>query len=327
LDRWIRGLLDDLNRPPSVSKPRLRSGNQVLELVFIGTVRYISLMNRDGIRVACLIGCLTVLCRADVPTNETSPADHPYKTIAERNPFGLKPPPPPAPPPQPVVEQAKSDLKLTGITSFGSLKAYFMASDPKTKAPEYFSLGIEEKKDGIEVVAIDDASKSVRIRTAGAETVMTFATHGVPPPTTPPPAIAGAPGGPGVPGMAPGSAPVPGGVNVMPVTTGIAPAPSSGPGITTIPSRTPRLQTGQPGSTAYGFSGTPVSNLPPPPMPKSTMSSEEQVIMMEINRMANPSLPPTPGLPNTTLAPAPPGIPDPTAPLPGVQRIPRLPGQ
>jgi hypothetical protein len=69
--------------------------------------------------------------------------------------------------------------------------------------------------------------------------------------------------------------------------------------------------------------------LPPQPMPKSTMSSEEQVIMMEIQRIGNPSLPPTPGLPNTTMAPgtAPPGIPVPSVPPPGVQRIPRLPGQ
>ncbi|MBI2948291.1 MAG: hypothetical protein HYY23_11650 [Verrucomicrobia bacterium] len=285
-------------------------------------------MNRYEIMAACVIASLPGLCGADVPANDNSPADHPYKTIAERNPFGLKPPPPPQPVPQPVVEQAKNDLKLTGITSFGSLKAYFMATDPKSKAPEFFSLGVEEKKDGIEVVAIDDAAKSVRIRTAGTETLMTFATHGVAPPTTPPAPIAATPGAPGVPGIAPGSVPVPGGgVNVMPVMPGVAPMSSSPSGITTIPSRTPRLQTGQSGSTAYGFSGTPVSNLPPQPMPKSTMSSEEQVIMMEIQRMANPALPPTPGLPNTTLAPgaAPPGIPVPAGP--GVQRIPRLPGQ
>lgn len=290
-------------------------------------MRYTTLKNRIGISAASFIGCLSLLCRADVPATETSSPDHSYQTIAERNPFGLKPPPPPPTPASPpTVEQPKSDLKLTGITSFGSLKAYFMASEPKTKAPEYFSLGVDEKKDGIEVVSIDDAAKTVRIRTAGAETLMTFATHGVAPPTTPPPPIAATPGMPGVPGMAPGAG---GGVNVMPVTTGIAPASSSTPGITTIPSRTPRLQTGPPGSTAYGFSGTPVSNLPPQPMPKSTMSSEEQVIMMEIQRIGNPSLPPTPGLPNTTMAPgtAPPGIPVPSVPPPGVQRIPRLPGQ
>lgn len=283
-------------------------------------------MNFSGISAACLIGNLAMFCRADVPASESAPADTPYKTIAERNPFGLKPPPPPAPAPSPVTEQTKNDLKLTGITSFGSLKAFFMATDPKSKAPEYFSLSVDEKKDGIEVLSIDDAAKSVRIRSSGVETLMTFATHGVAPPTTPPPPIAAAPGAPGIPGITPGGAPMPGGgVNVMPVTTGVSPMSPTSPGITTIPSRTPRIQTGQPNSAAYGFSGTPVSNLPPQPMPKNTLSSEEQAILMEIQRMGNPGLPPTPGLPTTTPSAA--GVPGMPTPPPGVQRIPRLPGQ
>ena len=292
-------------------------------MVFNHEVRYGIRMNRNEITVACLIGSLAILGRADVPTAEHSTSDNPYKTIGERNPFGLKPPPPPAPAPQPVVDQTKNDLKLTGITSFGSLKAYFMASDPKTKTPEYFSLGVDEKKDGIEVLAIDDAAKSVRIRNAGTETLMTFNTHGVAPPTTPLPPMAQAPG-------IPGGMPLPGGgVNNMPVTTGMASMSPYTPGITTIPSRTPRLQTAQGQNTpgGYGFSGTPVSNLPPQPTPKNTLSSEEQAILMEIQRIGNPSLPPTPGLPTTTTTgpSVPGGIPAPGAP--GIPRFPRLPGQ
>ena len=275
-------------------------------------------MIETGIRWACMISASAVFYLADTSVTEIPPSDSPYKTIAERNPFGLKPPPPPVVATPPVVEQAKSDLKLTGITSFGSVKAYFMATDPKSKAPEYFSLGVDEKKDGIELLSIDDVAKSVRIRSAVGETLMTFATHGVTPPTAPP-ASTPTPGGPGIPGATPGGSPMTGGVvNTMQVTPGTAPG-SLSQGITTIPSRTLRGQTGQGLSTQYGFSGPPISNLPPQPEPRNKLSSEEQVILLEVQRMTDPSLPPTPGLPG--------GIPVPGTPATGIPRIPRLPGQ
>ena len=274
-------------------------------------------MKRTEIRWTVLIASLAAFCRADTPGNETIPANNPYDTIAERNPFGLKPPPPPAPAPQPATDQAKTDLKLTGITSFGSVKAYFSATDPKSKTPEYFSLGVDEKKDGIEVLAIDDTAKNVRIRSSGVETLMTFATHGVAPPTTPPPA-APSPGVPGVPGAVPGR-----GANVLPVTAGTAPGTPANAGIYTLPSRTPRVQMDPNLATRYGLGGAPVSNLSAQPAPRNTLSSEEQAILMEVRRIANPSLPPTPGMPTDS----PPGIPAPVVPVPGYPRSPRLPGQ
>lgn len=282
-------------------------------------------MNGSVNRLAFLLGGAVAFCRADVPTNEANPSDNPYTSIVERNPFGLKPPPPPAPAPAPVVDQSKNDLKLTGITSFGSLKAYFMATDPKSKAPEYFSLGLDEKKDGIEVLAIDDAAKSVRIRNAGVETFMTFTSHGVTPPNTPPPATPGVPGAPGA----------------MPIVPGVAPATPTQSGMQYIPSRTLRGSNGQTTSyggpsdgvsgmnpllaARYGLASPSVSNVPTPqPAPQNTRSTEEAVVLMEIQRMANPSLPPTPGLPTTTdIVPA---VPGPGVPGPIPPRGPRLPG-
>ncbi len=282
-------------------------------------------MNRNGIKLLLLVGALAVGGALSVSSQESASPDSPYRTIVERNPFGLKPPPPPAPVAPPVVEQAKTDLKLTGITSFGSPKAYFMATDAKSKAPEYFSLGVDEKKDGIEVLSIDNTSSSVRIRQNGAETLMTFGTHGVAPPTAPPAAVPGA-GMPGAPGARPGMPGLPAGaVQSMSVTPGVAPSASNPfPGYT-IPSRTLRAQQGQTGMSAvmadrYGLTRSRVSNLPPQPTPpQNTLSSEEQAILLEVNRTINPTLPPTPGLPMTTDTPG--------LPTPGNPRMPRLPGQ
>ncbi|MBI4658369.1 MAG: hypothetical protein HY735_05915 [Verrucomicrobia bacterium] len=281
-------------------------------------------MTRTGLKLVLCFGSLVALYGADAPANESGLADNPYRTIVERNPFGLKPPPPPAPPPQPAADQTKNDLKLTGITSWGSLKAWFTAIDPKDKKVDSFSLGVDEKKDGIEVLAIDDAAKSVRIRSAGVETLMTFATHGVAPPATGPPPPTAAPG---MPGAVPGIPTVPGGANIMPVTTGISPAPGSGPGIYTIPSRTLRTQMDPALAARYGLTTAPVSNLPPRPDPPANLPDPAQaVIMMEAQRIINPTLPPTPGLPTTTDM-APPGGSAPGVPAPAIPRFPRLPGQ
>src|ERR1041385_1422330 len=125
--------------------------------------------------------------------NEPGLGDRDYRVIVERNPFSLKPPPPPpttAPPPA----APKDEILLTGITSIGDLYAYFMSKPPQNKPPEFYRLGIGDKKDGFEVLEIDPAAKSVRVRNAGVETVMTFASHGVKPPATPATPVPGAPG-------------------------------------------------------------------------------------------------------------------------------------
>jgi|GEM_PF-1336146 len=261
-----------------------------------------------------------------------------YRTIVDRNPFGLKPPPPP-PPPQAVAPPPKNDIKLTGITSFGVRKAYFMATESRSNKVDYYSLAVDEKRDGLEVLAIDEVAKSVKIRNGGIETLLTFATHGVTAPNAPAPANPAIPA-PGAPPGAPGGFPgIPtagnAGNSAAPVVTPASLA-ARGASITpmrTIPSRTPRVQSEM---TAGGFSaeiaqryglGQPASTPDRPAAPQSNLSSEEQVLFMELQRVANPqlNLPPTPGLPSTEIVPVPgagpqpfPGIPVPTAPPPGL---------
>src|ERR1041384_6432948 len=104
-------------------------------------------------------------------TIDPSGSDRDYKVIVERNPFGLKPPPPP--PTNNVAPVApKDEILLTGITSIGMPKAYFMTKALQNKQPEFYSLGVDEQKNGLEVIDINPTAKSVRVRNGGIESVM-----------------------------------------------------------------------------------------------------------------------------------------------------------
>lgn len=268
-------------------------------------------------------GCLLALPAMSVSAQDqeaeepVEESDNRYRVFVERNPFNLKDPPPP-PPPQAVTPPAKNDIKLTGITSFGSLKAYFAVTDQGNKSTENYALGVNQQKDGIEVLAIEPQSRSVRIRNGGIETQLTFATHGIAPPNAPAAGAPNVPGAPGVPGGAPGA---PGGINPamnMQAIQGIPPPPNSFAPVRNIPSRVPRTSTLQSGaglqlpggsSTGGGVSYGGGTYHPQPQAVESNMSTEEQQIIMEVNRALNPTLPPTPGV----AMPALPG----EVPLPG----------
>jgi hypothetical protein len=101
-----------------------------------------------------------------------------YSVIIARNPFGLRAPRPPKKVPTTAV-QPRNTILLTGITSFGPPRAYFMSKPSLGYAPEYYDLRVGEAKDGFEVLKIDPVTKSVRVRNAGIETVMTFQANGV----------------------------------------------------------------------------------------------------------------------------------------------------
>src|SRR5688500_17436595 len=104
---------------------------------------------------------------------ENAPLERNYRVIIDRNPFGLKPPPPPPTNVIPVMDKPKDEILLTGITSIGPARAYFMTKAPQGKNPEYYSLGVDEKRDGLEVINIDTQGKNVKVRNAGIETIMT----------------------------------------------------------------------------------------------------------------------------------------------------------
>jgi hypothetical protein len=280
-------------------------------------------MSGNEIRIAIIAGSLAWSGTTWALTGENVSRETSYKTIAERNPFGLKPPPPPVatpvPPPPP-----KGDIKLTGITAYGGRKAYFMVTEPPKggKAePIYYGLGVDEKKDGLEVIEIDEVSKSVKIRNGGIETVLTFASHGIAPPASPAAPTIPVPGMLGIPNPTAGA---PGNNVITPAM--IAASTGSGTSIRTIPPRTPRgaqadttVQYTGGLAQRYGLTQPVPGSMPQPPPQESNLSSEEQTLLMELNRVANPhlSLPPTPGLPATTM------------PSPQVQSqpVPGLPGQ
>lgn len=234
-----------------------------------------------------------------------------YSTIVDRNPFGLKPPPPPPPPEEKVEPPVETDIKLTGISSFGMTRAYFMITAKKEKTSEYYALGVDEKKDELEVLEIDESSRSVRIRKSGVETLLTFMTHGIAAPA----------GG--------GKAKAPGVVRKVgvPVRTANARKPTTNAtrgntskttpprGVRTIPSRTVRTQSNSANSSIaarYGLQrGSNTRRVPTPATSNNTMSSEEQALLLELQRYTNPSLnlPPTPGIPQPIAPGGAPGLP------------------
>lgn len=233
--------------------------------------------------VACVFS-LTAPARA-VTTN-SSPEIRDYRVIVERNPFGLKPPPAPvtnAPAPPPP----KDEVLLTGITSFGGLRAYFETKPPQGKNPERYSLGLDEKKNGLEILGIDPMNKNVRVRQGGVEAVMTFAANGVKAPSAP----ATAP--PGGHTAVAGNAPAAPGANATPFPPPLAsvlPANTPNPNnrLRNVPSRNMR--------TPPPLAGGSVPNQPA--AAPNPYAAEQDILLMELQKAANPNVvyPPTPGM-------------------------------
>ncbi|MDQ6631783.1 MAG: hypothetical protein M3Y82_08495 [Verrucomicrobiota bacterium] len=127
--------------------------------------------------------------------------ENPYRTIVDRNAFGLNPAPTngPAVQPEPPVK-----IDFTGITSFGGQKrAWFIIypknpGDPKNNQIRYVNLPEGQRDDILEVVKISEVEGEVTIRNSGADQVLSFKNNapkgatiapqpGMPNPTTPVP--------------------------------------------------------------------------------------------------------------------------------------------
>lgn len=194
-----------------------------------------------------------------------------YSVIFERNPFGLRPPPPPKTNSVPLPKP-DDEILLTGITSIGKERAYFMSVPPKGQTPQFFDLREGESRNHLEVVAIDPDSKSVRVRRKGVENVMTFQTDGVKPP-----ALAAKPATrQGSARSLPGSAP-------RSNTRSLINTPSRTPTVRSIPTRNLRV------TPRASANLTRQAKVEP-------FSPEQEVLMMELQRAANPHItfPPTP---------------------------------
>lgn len=226
-----------------------------------------------------------------------------YQSIIDRNPFGLKPPPPPPtnnPAANAAKDKPKTELFLTGIVSIGYPKmpkqAFLMTKEQNKKEPTYYTLTEGVEKDGIKVLSIDDAGRKVRVQTDEGEILLSFQTHGVPPPAAAvtKPGQPGQPGAPGQPGPGQlGVVPLPGAPGnpqaaaPTPVTPIATPAPnnSSVPSNTrSIPSR--RVRAGMDTGMMNGGGGLPVPGAPSGGAVQPEMDPAEQYIRMHLNRTA-----------------------------------------
>ena len=226
--------------------------------------------------------------------------DNPYKSIVERNPFGLLPPPPPPPPPD--TNPPPSNIKLTGITTILGIKnALLMAQEPGPGGKSQSYILTEGQREGqIEVLTIDSVGGSVKVSNAGTVSTLTFEKDGMKAPAAP----LAAPGAmptlfrPGMP-IPPAPAPAPG----QPVPTGNFNPNQPGGG--TVPSANP----------SSGLRQIPTRSLRMPqssaqlnaPAAQSTLSPEEQAINQAVGMinseeqakrigLPHPPLPPMPGM-------------------------------
>jgi len=130
--------------------------------------------------IKCVVlAAMAVTCGSVVSSLWADARPNPYSSIADRNPFGIKPPPPPpvVTPPEVVAPQAK--VVLTGVTSmFGPPRALLEITESEPGKGPVVSKRIlrEGDRDGsIEVLAIDVGNTSVRIRNGTVETNIVFA--------------------------------------------------------------------------------------------------------------------------------------------------------
>ncbi|WCJ60545.1 hypothetical protein NXS98_05290 [Fontisphaera persica] len=113
----------------------------------------------------------------------------PGKSITERNAFNLKAPAPPAPPPAPPPPATK--VNLTGVFSImGNKRAILQISEPGKAAPESRIMQEGDKEGDIEVLAIDTAAETVRVKIRDQEKELDFKKDGITPPTAPAAAFA-----------------------------------------------------------------------------------------------------------------------------------------
>jgi hypothetical protein len=258
--------------------------------------------------------------------------NNPYKVITDRNAFGLKSPaPPPLPPAAPVEKPI--NIKLTGISRIGNVtRAHLMVEDPKQPGQQLFmNLADDPNKDNtkqgaVEVLEINQAKETVRIRNGGNEVTLNFKDNGN---TTkgPPNPVAGV--------MPPGGAPpvntavVSSGGSSAPIVVssrgGSNPAPASNVMVSSSPGAAADVYARAADAYARGGQGntaTPAMRSIPtrtvrtapaagsdsiaaPQLPQNRISAEEQQLIMEATRIRESKfgrdLPPTPGLPTTTI--------------------------
>jgi hypothetical protein len=143
-------------------------------------------MKSSGEFLGCALGGILLATQAmaanghRVGIPRINAGDNPYKVIVDRNVFDLKDPPPP-PPPDPT-NAPPPNVELTGIMSvLGEKQALFMVQDAPSpgkqpKLAESFILTVGQREGPLEVLAIDEKSKKVKIKNDGIVSTITFET-------------------------------------------------------------------------------------------------------------------------------------------------------
>lgn len=259
----------------------------------------------------------------------SNPAER-YKTIIDRNPFGLKPPPAPPPPPTNAAPTVPSNVKLAGVTADRSGKrAWVMIQQPGAQGPKAVSWHEGQTDGEFQVLRIDEKVPYVEILQAGSPVKLTYKTHGIQASKAPAPnagAVPAMPGAkPGQPGVTPATAGMGGGgatiVGRGGVTSTLAsPAYSGQPTATGVPSmQAPGVPNAahpiQLGADSSNIRLMPSRSLrtvadnatPPAPM----VNPDVQAVLMRANQIEAERrgvvLPPLPPLPGEMAPPPLPG--------------------
>lgn len=232
-----------------------------------------------------------------------------YKSIVDRNPFGLKDPPPAVVKDAPKTNEVKKeDFYLTGISTIGNPnrpKVYLISKDPQKKQydEKYFNLTLGDRNGDLMLNEVDVKGRRVRITYLGEEKWLSMKDNGVPAPAGP------APGAPGVPTLPPGSiVPPPGGNAPIPLPNAHNPSipqpqPLSYPNANNANRRAIRTSnTGANQNTGYsgygGVSGA-VPNVPTTTAggsgtyagPQTDAEMLQHIINLQNPTRSNPSLP------------------------------------
>jgi hypothetical protein len=240
--------------------------------------------------------------------------DNPYSLIGERNLFRLTDPPDPTPPPVEVPEEPPPNVKFTGYTTLmnktrGLFKVQVPAAPPTPAKVESYILAVGGPGEGgIEVLAIDKENEKAQVRIKGKESWLPLekdtliAAAAAPAPVVPPGAS---------PAQAAAIAAVQQKLAAAQAARGGAP-PTAVPGIPQRNVRTPGIATaGVTGSGGLGLAANRANRGRV--SPSHGLSPEEQVILIEANRMTAPDgMPPLPPTPMTPPELDPTTPPDPT---------------
>ena len=103
------------------------------------------------------------------------PPGNPYLVISERNVFALRPPlPHPEPPRAPIPKVVPVGIATILGVKQALLKVYYPAQPPQPAREDSCVLTVGQREGPIEVLAIDEATRSIEIENSGTIVVLSL---------------------------------------------------------------------------------------------------------------------------------------------------------